>query len=70
MGSIGQKLQQDDRIQIYEAIAYVISSLPMDEAAQALSQFALEIIARVHFKAQLPTPSKEQIQQTAGKSYM
>lgn len=66
MGGIGQKLPQDDRLQIYEAIAYVISSMPVTEAAPALSQFALEIIARVHFKAQLEHPSQDQLQQTAG----
>ncbi|KAF8311617.1 ARM repeat-containing protein [Clavulina sp. PMI_390] len=65
VSSIGQKLAQDDRIQIYEAIAYVITSMPMIEAAQALSQFALEIIGRISFKTGLTSPSADQINQTA-----
>lgn len=44
--------------------------MPVNEAAQALSQFALEIIARVHFKAQLNAPSKDQLQQIAGAALM
>lgn len=53
-------------MQIYEAIAWVISSMPPPDAAAALGQFALEIVARINFKAGLDTPTKDQLQQTTG----
>ncbi|KAH9487030.1 hypothetical protein JR316_0001096 [Psilocybe cubensis] len=44
----GTKLVQDDRRQVYEAIAYVISAMPMNRAAESLKTFALDILAQVH----------------------
>jgi transportin-3 len=42
------RLAQIERLQIFEAIAYVISSLPMEQAAQALRKFSFEVIEKIH----------------------
>ncbi|KAJ7596941.1 armadillo-type protein [Mycena floridula] len=44
----GSKLIQDDRRQVYEAIAYVISAMPMERAGESLKTFAVDIISQVH----------------------
>jgi transportin-3 len=46
--SIGTKLSQDDQIQVYEAIAHVISAMPMQQAAESLKTFAQGLLAQVH----------------------
>ncbi|EMD41983.1 hypothetical protein CERSUDRAFT_110525 [Gelatoporia subvermispora B] len=55
LGSMGSKLVQDDKIQVYEAIAHVISAMPMEQAAQSLRTFSLDILAQVHALAMKPT---------------
>ncbi|CAL1695258.1 unnamed protein product [Somion occarium] len=63
LGSMGMKLSQDDKVQVYHAIAYVISAMPMDQAAQSLRTFALDIVAQVHtFTAKPTAPTKEEKQ--------
>lgn len=63
------KLSQDDKVQVYHAIAYVISAMPMDQAAQSLRTFALDIVAQVHtFTAKPTAPTKEEKQAINGKS--
>ncbi|KDR84886.1 hypothetical protein GALMADRAFT_53692 [Galerina marginata CBS 339.88] len=52
----GTKLVQDDRRQVYEAIAYVISAMPMNRAAESLKTFSLDILAQVHAISTKPTP--------------
>jgi transportin-3 len=41
-------LAQDDRRQVYEAIAHVISAMPMERSAESLKTFSLDILAQVH----------------------
>ncbi|GBE77835.1 ARM repeat-containing protein [Sparassis latifolia] len=66
LGSTGSKLAQDDKIQVYEAIAYVISAMPMEQAAQSLRAFSLDILAQVHAIARKPTlASKDELQAVA-----
>jgi len=48
LGTTGSKLAQDDRRQVYEAIAYVISAMPMERSAESLKTFSLDILAQVH----------------------
>ncbi|THH18937.1 hypothetical protein EW146_g2139 [Bondarzewia mesenterica] len=48
VGTMGSKLTQDDKVLVYEAIAYVISAMPMEQAAQSLRTFALSILESVH----------------------
>ena len=42
---------------MYEAIAFVISAMPMEQAAQSLREFSLDILALVHAVATKATPA-------------
>ncbi|KZT44557.1 ARM repeat-containing protein [Sistotremastrum suecicum HHB10207 ss-3] len=60
------KLSQDDRVQVCEAIAHVISYMPMEQAAQSLRTFCLQILASVHTLTSKPNPiSKEELKHVA-----
>ncbi|KAJ3553023.1 hypothetical protein NM688_g3839 [Phlebia brevispora] len=62
LSSTGSKLVQEDKVQVYEAIAHVISAMPMEQAAQSLRQFSLDILALVHAAATQPTvATKEEL---------
>ncbi|TFK77186.1 ARM repeat-containing protein [Pluteus cervinus] len=62
----GTQLSQDDRRQVYEAIAHVISAMPMEHAAESLRSFALDILAQVHTVASLQTPAtKAQLEEVS-----
>ncbi|KAF9455127.1 ARM repeat-containing protein [Macrolepiota fuliginosa MF-IS2] len=61
----GFKLIQDDRRQVYEAIAHVISAMPMERAAESLRTFALDILALVHGVTTKPNPTKEELEQAS-----
>lgn len=64
---MGSKLAQDDKVQVYEAIAYVISAMPMEQAANSLRQFALDILAVVHNITSKPSAAtKEELKTAAG----
>ncbi|KAF9076184.1 armadillo-type protein [Rhodocollybia butyracea] len=54
LNSVGSKLVQDDRRQIYEAIAHVISAMPMEKAAESLKSFSLDILTLIHSIASKP----------------
>ncbi|KAH9947142.1 ARM repeat-containing protein [Amylocystis lapponica] len=60
LATMGSKLGQDEKIQVYEAIAYVISAMPMEQAAQSLRTFSLEILAHVHMIATRPTQATKE----------
>ncbi|KAI0936668.1 hypothetical protein AcV5_004749 [Taiwanofungus camphoratus] len=63
LATMGSKLAQDDKVQVYEAIAYVISAMPMEQAAQSLRTFSLDILAQVHAIATKPSvATKEELQ--------
>lgn len=65
---MGGKLAQEDKVQVYHAIAYVISAMPMEQAAQSLRTFATDILAEIHaFTLKTTPPSKEERQNVAGK---
>ncbi|KAF8525095.1 ARM repeat-containing protein [Hysterangium stoloniferum] len=55
LNSVGDKLNQEDRLQIYEAVGYVISCMPLEEAAQSLKTFCLDILAKIHIIVNKPT---------------
>lgn len=64
---MGSKLAQDDKVQVYEAIAFVISAMPMEQAASSLRQFALGILSVVHTTASKATAAtREELGATAG----
>ncbi|KAF7320101.1 hypothetical protein MKEN_00794500 [Mycena kentingensis (nom. inval.)] len=63
LSSTGSKLLQDDRQQVYEAIAHVISAMPMARAAESLRTFSADILAQIHAMTVKTTPAtKEELQ--------
>lgn len=66
---MGKKLAQDDKVQVYEAIAFVISAMPMEQAARSLREFSLDILALVHTTTSKPTiATKEELKAASGIS--
>ena len=68
--NVGVKLVQEDRVVVYEAIAHVISAMPMDQAAQSLKTFATSILAAVFTVANKPTAVTKQELQEVGSAFM
>jgi transportin-3 len=58
--SAGGKLAQEDRKQVYEAVAHVISAMPMERAALSLKTFAADLLALVHALALKQQPASAQ----------
>lgn len=54
--TVGPKLMQEDKVAIYEAVAWVISSMPMEESASTLRKFAIEILSSIAAIVSQPTP--------------
>lgn len=68
LASVGSKLIQEDKLLVYEAVAHVISAMPMEQAAQSLRTFSLDILAKVHAVATKPTiVTKQELQDVAGQ---
>lgn len=64
----GPKLVQDDRRQVYEAIAFVISAMPMNQSAESLKTFCVDILAQVHsFATRTTVPTAAEIQALGGE---
>lgn len=62
----GHKLLQDDRRQVYEAIAHVISAMPMERAGETLKTFAIDIVSKIHAVANKTEPAaKEELQEVS-----
>ena len=62
------KLDQADRRQVYEAIAHVISAMPMERAAESLRTFSLNILSQVHVIATQQRPAtKQELKDVGGK---
>ena len=69
--AVGSKVAQEDKVTMYEAIAFVMSAMPMEQASQTLREFSLDILAVVHAAATKPTPAtKEEIKVAVGRLYM
>ena len=68
--NIGGKLVQEDRVVVYEAIAYVISAMPMDQAALSLKTFATSILAAMFTVANKPTAATKQELQEVGSAFI
>ncbi|KAF4573006.1 Armadillo-like helical [Pleurotus pulmonarius] len=58
----GAALSQEDRREVYEAIAYVISAMPMDRAADSLRTFVMDIMTQVHAITVKGTATKQELQ--------
>lgn len=65
--SVGDRLDQADMVEVSEAIGYVISSMPPQEAAQALQQFTQPLIQRVQTVASTQNPGKDELMKAAGE---
>lgn len=65
--SVGDRLDQADMVEVSEAIGYVISSMPAEEAAQALQQFTQPLIQRVQTVASSPNTEKDELMKAAGE---
>ncbi|THV07689.1 ARM repeat-containing protein [Dendrothele bispora CBS 962.96] len=59
LNTTGSRLCQEDKVQIYEAIAFVISAMPMEKAAESLRTFSLDLLAVVHNVATSPTTAND-----------
>ena len=67
LSSVGTKMLQDDRRRMYEAVAHVISAMPMEQAAQSLQTFSVDIISKVHLVTTANTiVTKQELQDVAG----
>jgi transportin-3 len=67
--NVGTKLGQEDKVVVYEAIAHVISAMPMDQAAQSLKTFASTILAVVFTSASKPGAATKQELQEVGSAF-
>jgi transportin-3 len=68
LSTTGSRLVQDDRRQVYEAIAYVISAMPMERAAESLRTFSLDILTIVHTVANASgVATKQELTEVGGK---
>ncbi|EIN14130.1 ARM repeat-containing protein [Punctularia strigosozonata HHB-11173 SS5] len=61
VGTSGAKLAQDEKVEVYEAIAYVISAMPMEKAAESLRTFSTDILVQIHDVTNRPVSTKEEI---------
>ena len=68
VGSVGDKLEQADMVEVMEAIGYVVSSMPAEEGAQALQQFSQPLLQRV--QAASPTEGKDGLMKVAGEFFI
>ena len=65
---VGNRILQEDKAIMYEAIAHVITAMPMEQAAQSLRLFAMDILALVHAAGARPTPAtKEELKVIGGE---
>ncbi|KAF8584964.1 ARM repeat-containing protein [Ramaria rubella] len=63
LNGVGGKLNQEDTLQIYEAVAYVVSSMPLEEATQSLRSFSTDILAKIATVLNKTTaPTKDELQ--------
>ena len=64
----GTKLLQEDRRRLYEAVAHVISAMPLEEATVSLKTFSANILAKINEIAmQGGVLTKQQLDEVAGK---
>lgn len=68
LNNVGDKLLQDDICQICEAVAYVISSMSLQESAQWLQTISSDILSKVHAVVLRPDPAtKEELQRVCSE---
>jgi transportin-3 len=68
--NVGTKLMQEDKVVVYEAIAHVISAMPMDQAAESLKTFSSTILAAVLALASKSGAATKQELQEVGSTFV
>lgn len=68
--NVGTKLVQEDKVVVYEAIAHVISAMPMDQAAESLKTFSSTILAAVFALASKSGTATKQELQEVGSTFV
>lgn len=66
----GPKLIPDDLRQVYEAIAHVISAMPIEQAAESLRTFSFDILSFIHGVTVKSNPSKEEIDKAGSEQHL
>ncbi|KAF9044615.1 ARM repeat-containing protein [Hymenopellis radicata] len=64
--SSGAKLHHEDKVQVYEAIAHVISAMPMDTAASSFRQFSDDILSELLAVTNKAAVTKDQMASVCG----
>ena len=68
IASVGTKLDQQDLVEVWEAIGYVIASMPADQAAPVLRQFTEPLLGQVQVIVESPVEAqKADLQKAAGE---
>ena len=57
---------QEDRSEVYRAIAFVISAMPMASAGESLRTFSFDILAKVHAVTAKQAVTKDEMQEVCG----
>lgn len=66
--NVGPRLAADDVIQVIEAIAFVLSGMPVEEAAAGLRTFTMPLIQKVHeISVKQGDVSRDELQSVAGE---
>lgn len=47
LSTVGYKLMQEDKLAIYEAVGWIIASLPMELAAETLRKYTFDIFTTI-----------------------
>ena len=68
--NVGAKLLQEDKVVVYEAIAHVISAMPMDQAAESLKTFSSTILAAVFALTSKSGAATKQELQEVGSTFV
>jgi transportin-3 len=69
VGSVGDRLEQADMVEVMEAIGYVVSSMPAEDGARALQQLTQPLLERVQVIAAEENPGKEGLMKVAGELF-
>ena len=66
--SLDGKIVQEDKMHLYEAVAHVISAMPLSQATQSLKTFSAYLLGQIQAVISKPNPSKQDTQLVAGQS--
>ena len=64
--TIGNKIIQDDKRRLYEAVAHVMSAMPIQQAAQSLKTFSVDLLSKIHSTLSKDGTTKQELKDVAG----